>query len=60
VSQDAVALLRLEDLYLDSFEISDGATLVTLYSLTAVAVKNLQGDNLSRAIGTQDPLGQWL
>ena len=35
--KDAVALLRLEDLYIDSFDVED--------------VKRLVGDNMSRAIG---------
>eukprot|EP00823_Brevimastigomonas_motovehiculus_P003555 TRINITY_DN2184_c0_g1_i1.p1 TRINITY_DN2184_c0_g1~~TRINITY_DN2184_c0_g1_i1.p1 ORF type:complete len:256 (+),score=57.31 TRINITY_DN2184_c0_g1_i1:156-923(+) len=35
--KDAIAILRVEDIYIDSFEVKD--------------VKHLQGDNLSRAVG---------
>lgn len=56
--QDALALLRLDDLFIDSFEVTDGECMwcqehkgaVTVSPLTH-AVKMLRGDHLSRAIG---------
>jgi len=41
---DAIALLRLDDLYIESFEIKDG-------KLKKLLVKTLHGDHLSRCIG---------
>ena len=57
--QDALALLRLDDLFIDSFEVTDGESLqcqgceelCVRASLLSHTVKMLQGDHLSRAIG---------
>ena len=43
---DAIALLRLDDLYIESFEVKDG---INFYF--NILVKTLHGDHLSRAIG---------
>lgn len=58
--QDALALLRLDDLFIDSFEVTDGESMQwqecegamckCLSSLSPI-VKMLRGDHLSRAIG---------
>ena len=51
---DALALLRLDELFLESFDVEDG-TITTLISMFIVillsTVKPLKGDHLSRAIG---------
>lgn len=58
--QDALALLRLDDLFIDSFEVTDGESMQCrgcegamcrgLFS-PSHTVKMLRGDHLSRAIG---------
>ena len=49
-----MALIRLDDLFLESFEINDGKTveeILHVIRLFSRLVKPLKGDNLSRAIG---------
>ncbi|OXB82854.1 UNVERIFIED_CONTAM: hypothetical protein H355_010424 [Colinus virginianus] len=49
--EDALALIRLDDLFLESFEVTDGKKLDELAAFVLVLVKPLKGDHLSRAIG---------
>lgn len=62
--QDALALIRLDDLFLESFEVSDGTIIskylylsylglciIKVYVIVFFTVKRLKGDHLSRAIG---------
>ena len=55
IVQDAIALLQVDDLYIHSFDITDGSPfLIFCFLLTFssfVLVKSLQGDHLSRGIG---------
>ena len=54
-ADDALALVRLDDLFVDSFEVTDGQKLIHLrvhfINLFLTVVKPLKGDHLSRAIG---------
>jgi RNA-binding protein PNO1 len=47
--EDAIALLRLDDLYIETFQIDDGKIFILTFS--PVPVKTLHGEHLSRAIG---------
>lgn len=48
--QDAISLIRLDHIFLESFEVNDGECTLSLFTFFSL-VKPLHGEHLSRAIG---------